>query len=192
MDTAPAGSLVGTRHWVVAAVFVIVATAVGACGAVEPPPVAPIVGGPVVCQGVPAPVCQQAVAEARANAAPNETIVQVRIACNGGTCTKDVGDAQVDVLYANGRRDTSTWGWTGEVAPILELPVDPICNGIPDEPCRDAALSLFGAITDQDVVSIVVTCDSPECTATRGEAAVIATSAGGATETTDYGYEGEN
>ncbi|CAN5607722.1 hypothetical protein BH20CHL7_BH20CHL7_13180 [soil metagenome] len=172
---------------------------VGSLAACEPASQAtvPVEGiAPVECVGIPEATCREVVAGARGNAAPGTFPVSIRAVCAQPECTAASGDVQVDVQYSDGRRETYNMGWAGPAMPgdgpdVPEpgLTVEPICQGVPAVQCREMALGATGGGPDGlRLLSIVVVCTRPPCTATSGDGDSIATYEDGTRLTSGWSY----
>ena len=178
------------------AAFLLVAVLAAGCGgeAASPTPVEFI--PPVECIGIPAGTCQQIVTDARRNAQPGTFPVHIRAVCAQPPCTIQQGDVSVDIQYSDGRRDSYGMGWSGpgveEPPPAqVELPVEPVCQGVPAGPCRDRAVEFVASSEDvRDIRSIVVRCTAASCTDVQGEGETLITFADGDVLTSSWGYAG--
>lgn len=154
-----------------------------------------LMGPPVECVGIPAQTCQQIVADARGNAEPGTVPVRIRAVCTALPCTPQRGDVSVEVVYSNGRTDTYGMGWSSAPEPVppigpAELPVEPVCQGVPQGPCRDRALETVGADPNRAAIrGILVRCTAASCTDASGTGQTIVTYGDGGTSTSDWGYE---
>ncbi len=172
------------------------------------PPAAP----PIDCRGVPAETCRQAVDDARVNAKPGEFVVQIRVVCVAPSCTQASGEAQVDVLYTNGRHDNYGTRWDSAVDPAqpapaeppqpdgsepapAPLPVEPVCVGVPPGRCQDQADNGIDPAKEfghdpGEVVGIVVRCTVAMCTDEGGSGDTIVTYRDGTTSMGGWSYAG--
>jgi hypothetical protein len=175
----------------------ILGLALLAAGCIGDDPVASDFGPaqqPVECIGIPAQTCTEVVTDARRNADPGTIPVTIRAVCSRSFCTTRDGDAQIDIRYSNGRHDSFGIGWAAAVpgqvpAQPPTLAVDPVCQGVPPGPCRDAAE--FDDGSGRTIRAIVVRCTAPEgCSETRGGGDVIASYEDGSTTTGSWSYEG--
>jgi hypothetical protein len=143
--------------------------------ACEPAPVpgAPAGGGgapQIACQGVPNSVCKQAL---DTTGAAQGAVAQVIVRCSQPVCTEQSGEADVLVLFRDGRQVTSNYGWAAAPAvpaPLMTpppLPVEPICEGVPFQKCIDTAISGLDGSSADKVGKITVHC-SAVCTPTSG------------------------
>jgi hypothetical protein len=137
-----------------------------------PPAAVPGAGAPrIVCQGVPVSICNQAV---DTTGALQGTIGQVVVRCSKLPCTEQSGEAEVLIVFADGRREMSNYGWSSAPAdpvqiPLITpppLPVEPICQGVPFRKCIDMATGGLDGNTAA-VGKITVHC-SAVCTPTSG------------------------
>ena len=180
-------------------VGVVLAGFVASVAACEPAPQAtvPVEGvAPVECVGIPDSTCREVVANARANARPGSFPVTIRAVCAQAACTHASGEVTVEVLYSDGRRESSVMGWAGPAIPggdpgepAPDLAVAPICHGVPAVQCRDMAL----AATDEGppgsrVLSIVVRCTQPPCTAETGDGDTVVTFSEGTRRESSWSY----
>ncbi len=178
----------------------VVALMVSACGGSAQSTVIP--DQPLVeCVGVPPETCRQSLAEAQQNATPGTIVVQIRVVCTKLPCTLQNGEAKVDVLYSNGRTNSSGIGWAaaapmpaGPPQPAPPLPVKPTCLGLPvageTDNCLDFATSAMENVLDgREVVAIVVRCKPGPCTASGGAGETMLTFAGGTTQTSEWSYQ---
>jgi len=190
-----------TRRFVSILACLAVAFVLGACDVIAPPVPPPAAGGPpLVCQGVPAQICQQGLDDARNNADPGIPVVQVRIVCTSPPCTVQNGATQVDVLYANGRRDSfgSAWESAGEAAPapapdspepVPSLPVEPTCQGILERRCHDLARDAIIDLVDSTVVAaIAIRCEPGPCDPDNGAGTTTVTFQDGTITTWEFNY----
>lgn len=145
---------------------VLVATILlGACdGALATQPPQEPEGPPVVqCLGIPALTCNEhaaGIGPSGSGARP----VAIRITCTRAPCTPQQGEASVEIVYADGTRSSSGFGWVqaapGIVKPVppapVQPPVEPVCVRIDLETCQRMAEEQTGG----DIESITVTCDA--------------------------------
>lgn len=182
-----------SRTWWIVAILVLV---VGACdssggGATATP------AARVACNGVPQAPCDQAVASLEGSfGAP---IVQITVACTVAACTPTDGQVQIDMLLADGRRESSGYGYGSakpQPVPIVPpvLPVAPVCLGLPFATCKDMAESAIqdptagGAIARPRIARITVRCIGV-CTPTKGEGETRIDYVDGTNVTSSWGYE---
>lgn len=190
-------------------IAIVAIVAIAGCGA-------PVSSGPprsptISCLGVPADRCDAAVASA-ARSLPNTVLVSIEVSCVSGTCTRQSGAMDTVVTLADGsqlRSTTLSWmdpgdeplNANGSAAPsalasqdvppaVPEVPVEPICQGVPASICRTMAETAFGELSDEGVVQIVVRCTRPPCTAGHGTGSTVVTYADGIRRTSDWEYQG--
>jgi hypothetical protein len=142
------------------------------------PPAAPAVPGAdggapqVACQGVPDSICKQAL---DTTGATQGTVAQVIVRCSKPVCTEQSGEADVLILFRDGRQVTSNYGWASAPAapapiPVITPPalaVQPECQGLPLQQCQDMAISGLDGNFAAAVGKITVHC-SAICTPTSG------------------------
>lgn len=181
---------------------IVAAAMVCGCGMFDPVVLPP--APPVDCRGIPAATCGEIVKDARANAGePGVVPVSIRAVCTRAACTQAEGEVQVDVRYSDGREDHFTMGWSSAMdglgqprgpAPIASLPVEPVCQGVPAEMCREQAfvgLANGGLAPEPlEVGSIVVTCTRVPCTEAAGDGDTTVTYVDGSTHAASWSYEG--
>ena len=113
------------------AALATVAVALVAVACIPPAgPAPPVDPQRVVCQGVPPAACRQALEAISSNpgGAPNGVIARVVVRCTLPVCTDATGETQITVFYADGRQETSGYGWSS--APAMPVPpVDPGNSG---------------------------------------------------------------
>ena len=164
------------------------------CGIVaDGPTVAP--GAPFACIETSQHICQQTLRDAQNNADPGTTVVALRVVCTSPPCTDQGGEVSVEVAYSNGRRDSYTNAWAGAVEPEpvpepTELPIEPVCGGIPREQCLEFAASVFTGVDPSTVVSIVLRCTST-CTTASGDGETLVTFNDGTSITNGWSYAGQ-
>lgn len=169
--------------------------ALAGCGGVAETPRPVDVGPPIECTRIPAQTCQEIVANARREADPGTVPVRIRAMCTRAVCTPQGGDVSVEILYSNGRTDQYGMGWAGAVGvdpgppqPVEPLPVQPICQGIAPDPCRERAIEAWSEhVGRRDVRGITVRC-AAVCTPEHGTGTTFVTFADGTTTTADWGY----
>jgi hypothetical protein len=182
----------GLRLRIVAAIVAIGLAAAG-CGIVDSPPsLAP--GPAFTCVGVAQQTCQQMLRDAQTNADPGTVVVALQITCTKVPCTEQQGEASVEVGYSNGRRDSYSTGWAGAVAePELpvgpDLPVEPVCNGVPRETCIEFAQGAIVGADPTTIVSIVLSCEAA-CDPNGGTGETVITFSDGSAQTAGWSYEG--
>jgi hypothetical protein len=92
--------------------FLGLALLVAACIGEEPVATDPGPGQqPAGCIGIPSQTCAEIIADAKRNGDPGTVPVEIRAVCRHAVCTIQDGDAQVDIVYSNGRRDSFVMGW---------------------------------------------------------------------------------
>jgi hypothetical protein len=173
---------------------VAAAILIGACGGPDGSG-SPIPEPDVACVGVPQGPCDEAVASlVRSLEAP---AVQITVTCTVAACTASDGQLQIDVLLADGRRDSRGSGYGSAqqapepVAPPV-LTVAPICLGVPFASCRDVAESAVGSGVPGDVrppiARITVRCNGV-CTPAKGEGETRIDYVDGTNQISGWGYE---
>lgn len=166
----------------------------GGCGAPEPSG-SPSGGPAIACVGVPQAPCDEAVAELEGPfTAP---LVEIQVTCLIAACTPTDGQLRLDVLLANGQRESSgyTYG-SGQQGPVpVEPPVltvVPICLGLPFATCREMAQSAAGSVIPGDlrppIARITVRCIGV-CTPTKGEGETRIDFLDGTNMVSGWGYE---
>lgn len=183
-----------SRPWWIVVVLVLV---IGGCdssggGASATP------GPRVACNGVPQAPCDQAVASLEGSfGAP---VVQINVSCNVAVCTPTEGGVSIDVLLADGRRESSGYGYgSAQPQPVQidppVLTVAPVCLGLPFAQCKDMAQSAIqgdvGGVAGKrrpPVARITIRC-SGVCTPTKGEGQTRIDYVDGTNTTSSWGYE---
>jgi hypothetical protein len=133
-------------------------------------PAVPVGAQPVVCQGVPRAACQQAVDTIGGR---RGAVARVVVRCKQPVCSDATGEADVIIFFADGRQETSGYGWASAPAapvPVITqppLPVEPVCEGVPFQKCLEMATSGLDGSTAGAVGKITVHC-SAVCTPTSG------------------------
>src|SRR6476661_6820348 len=122
------------RRLVLIAILTILACA--GCGEPSPDPSAPIAptGPNITCLAVPASTCSQAMEGVRTNGSIVPAVA-IRVACTARLCTEAEGAVAVDVIYSDGSRSASGFGWSAAGNPVQipgppALPVVPVCIGV--------------------------------------------------------------
>ena len=148
---------------VAGAVLALVGVAACESGAVRPQP-PPVANPQVVCLGVPDQACRQAFDIT--GAAPG-SVAQIVVQCTAPICTLQNGEADVTVVFIDGRRESSGYGWGGGPAAPAPIPVNPpvpltivpACLGVPLAQCLDMAATGPEAVgVGPEVASITVRC----------------------------------
>lgn len=144
------------------------------------------------CRNVPAQHCQIALADARAGSASRLTELVVR--CTSPSCTPVEGEVDVEASWAGGNGASWSFGWSadeparpGVHGPPGPLPVQPVCLGVPDEACRQQAISGMPRGGPR-VESITVRCTTV-CTPAKGEGETVVRLVDGTSETSNWSYE---
>jgi hypothetical protein len=144
-------------------VFAILGLAACDSGGVRPQP-QPVANPQVVCLGVPDQACKQAF---DITGAVPGSVAQVVVQCSVPVCTIQNGEADVTVVFIDGRRESSGYGWAGAGAAPAPVPVKPpaaltfapVCLGVPLAQCLDmAATGPEGEGVGPEVASITVRC----------------------------------
>ncbi len=173
------------------------ALGIAAC---SPPAVPGVPGGgggapQVACQGVPDSVCRQAV---DSTGEVQGSVAQVVVRCSKPVCTEQSGEADVLVVFVDGRQVTSNYGWSSAPAdpvqvPLITpppLPVNPVCQGVPFQKCLDMATGGLDGSMAGAVGKITVHC-SAVCTPTSGTGETTYEFVDGRPSvTTSWAYEG--
>lgn len=158
-------------------VTLIVLAAIGAFGC-EPPHAQVVPLGPpeFLCQGVPDQVCKGALEST--GGGDTGSVVRVIVRCTTPVCTVAAGEADLTLIFIDGRQENSSYGWAGaepgpaEPVPVITrapLTVQPKCVGIPLQKCLEmASTGPSGAGTFGTVTAITVHCDTT-CTLTNGQ-----------------------
>jgi hypothetical protein len=178
----------------------IVAVLAAACG--EPPAEAtldPSLGPAapqVTCLGVPASKCAEFAKQATADGG-TVPLVAIRIVCSAAPCFEQSGQVAIDIVYADGRRDSTGTAWdtvrgTGapppQTAPPLPAGIKPTCIGLAQRLCNDMARNVMTeGMPGSVMVSVVVTCTAV-CNDRIGQGTTIATYDDGTTTTDQWGY----
>lgn len=189
------------------AVLAIAVGLLAGCGsptASSGPPASPTIS----CAGIPSAKCEEAVASV-ARSLPNSHPVSIEVMCVSGTCTPESGAMDTVVTLPDGSTlRSSTLSWSepgagsgvgtgdgvvppGEPAPAEPaIPIEPACQGVPAQMCRTMAETAFGELSTEAVISILVRCGRPPCTAEGGAGDTIVTYADGTTDTASWEYAG--
>jgi len=159
-------------------------------------PIVPGAAPQVACQGVPDKVCKEAfdtvVSDGRG------AIAQFVVRCSRPPCTLLNGEAEILIVFADGRRESSSYGWASEPAapqpiPVITPPplvVEPVCDGVPAPRCIEMATGGLDGDTAGAVGKITVRC-SAVCTPTSGHGQNLYEFVDGRPEvTTDWAYGG--
>lgn len=175
-------------------IVLVVSILSGGCGGSDPS------GSPtgepnVACVGVPQAPCDDAVASLEGSF--SVPIVQITVACMVPACTPTDGQLRIDVLLADGRRESSGYGYgSAQPQPVQVDPpvltVVPICLGLPFATCKDMAESAVGSGVPSDlrppIARITVRCQGV-CTPTKGEGETRIDFVDGTNEVSTWGYE---
>ena len=154
-----------SRAAVAVAGAVLALLGVAACdsGAMRPQP-QPVANPQVVCLGVPDQACRQAF---DITGVARGSVAQIVVQCTAPVCTIQNGEADVTVVFVDGRREASGYGWAGAgaapapipVKPPVPLNIAPVCLGVPLAQCLDmAATGPEGEGVGPEVASITVRC----------------------------------
>ena len=157
----------------------------------QPPPVpaAPAGGGvapQVVCQGVPDSVCKQAFDTVGAGS--RGAVAQLVVRCSKPICTEQLGEADVLIIFVDGRRETSNYGWASAPAAPAPIPLitQPALAVQPE--CQEMATSMDPEEMARPIESIIVRCNGV-CTPASGQGQTIVHHADGSTDLTiDWVY----
>ncbi len=149
----------------------------------------------VACVGVPQRPCEEAAASlVRSLEGP---AARITVTCTVTACTDTDGQLQIEVLLADGRRDSRALGYgSNQQAPEpVELPVltvVPICLGVPFPTCKEMAESAVGSRVPGDVqpaiARITVRCKGV-CTPTKGDGETRIDFVDGTNQVSGWGYE---
>lgn len=130
----------------------------------------PVSNPQVVCLGVPDQACKQAF---DVSGAVPGSVAQIVVQCTVPICTVQNGEADVTVVFIDGRRESSGYGWAGgagaapapvPVRPPVPLTIAPVCLGVPLAQCLDIAVTgPDGEGVGPEIASITVRC-SDVCT----------------------------
>jgi hypothetical protein len=113
----------------------------------------PVANPQVACLAVPDQACKGAF---DISGAVPGSVAQVVVQCTAPVCTNGNGEADVTIVFIDGRRESSGYAWAGAEAPLM---IAPVCLGVPLAQCRDmAATGPEGEGVGPDVASITVRC----------------------------------
>lgn len=187
------GAAVRTPRRLIAIVLALAAVGILGCTPAPPPPGIPGGAAQVACQGVPDSICKQAL---DTTGAAQGTVAQVVVRCSQPVCTEQSGEADVLMVFVDGRRETSNYGWASAPAapvPLITpppLPVEPTCEGVPFQNCRDMAINGLDGSMAGEVGKITVHC-SAVCTPTSGSGETMYDFVDGRPSvTSSWNYEG--
>jgi hypothetical protein len=171
-----------------------VAILVGACGGPEPSG-SPTGGPAIACVGVPQAKCDEAVASLEGSfSAP---MVEIQVTCLVAACTPIDGQLMLDVLLADGRRESTGYAYgSAQPGPVQAeppvLPVVPICLGLPFATCKEMAESAVDSVIPADlrppIARITVRCLGV-CTPTKGEGETRIDFVDGTNQVSGWGYQ---
>jgi hypothetical protein len=179
--------------------FLLAALLFAACGGetIETPPD----GAPAFdCVGVPIPTCEQILREQRDAARGAAPIVGATIRCTSATCSEAEGEVTISVVFADGTRTESGYGWA--MAPPVapggpdpdpfeppKPPVQPTCIGVDEGNCQNAATNALMEFGDPaPIASITVTCGGV-CTPTEGSGTTVIVIADGTRQEFHWDYQ---
>ena len=117
----------------------------------------------VACLAVPDQACKGAF---DITGAVPGSVAQIVVQCTAPVCTNDNGEADVTVVFIDGRRESSGYAWAGAEAAPAPIPATtctphdrPVCLGVPLAQCIDmAATGPEGEGVGPEVASITVRC----------------------------------
>jgi hypothetical protein len=124
-------------------------------------------------------------------------MVEIQVTCLVAVCSPTDGQLRIDVLLADGRRESSGYAYgSAQPAPVpVEPPVltvVPICLGVPFPTCKEMAESAVGSVIPADlrppVARITVRCKGV-CTPTKGEGETRIDFVDGTNMVSGWGYE---
>jgi hypothetical protein len=163
------------------------------CGDPSPDESAAPIGPGITCIGIPASTCSQAMEGVRSNGS-RVPPVAIRVTCTARVCNESDGAVSVEVVYADGSRSSSGFGWSAAGKPVQVpgppvLTVVPVCIRLDQEHCRSMAENAQGGRRfPPPIRSIVVTCTGV-CGPAKGSGTTVITYADGSTDNGDWTYE---
>lgn len=178
------------RWWIVATLVLLVGACDSSGGGASATP-APS----MACIGVPQAPCAQAVASLEGSS--GVPVVQITVACTVAACTPTEGSVSIDMLLADGRRESSGYGYgSAQPQPVPIVPpvltVAPVCLGLPFATCKDMAESAVGSDVPGNrrppIARVTVRCIGV-CTPTKGEGETRIDYVDGTNQISSWGYE---
>jgi hypothetical protein len=175
---------------------IAIATLLLAAGCGDPPTDASTApsGPAITCVGVPAGACARAVENIGSNGS-RVPPAAMRVTCTAPFCSHREGAVTIDVVYADGTRSSSGYGWAA-AAPAGQAPgppaltVVPTCIGIDRQHCQSLAQDAQGERpVPPRVRSIIVTCTAV-CGAVGGTGTTVISYDDGTSEQSGWSYDG--
>lgn len=178
-----------------AAGLVLVAIVVAGCGG-EETVASPDSVPAFECLGVPNATCEQILRDT----AENRPVVAARVRCTSAGCSDARGEVSIEIVYADGSRSQSGYGWDsapgiGAPGPVPvpadppPLPVAPECLGVDEDHCLDAATNALVEYGDPaPIASITVTC-AGICTESDGSGTTVIVVADGTRQESQWSYQ---
>lgn len=168
---------------------------IAACGAADDSG-SPLAAPPTACLGVPQGPCDDAIASMEGSF--GSPVVRAIVSCTVVVCTPADGEVQIDLLLADGRRESSGYGYgSAEPQPVPINPplltVVPVCLGVAFPTCKDMAENALqgaggtGPGVRPPIVQITVRCNGV-CTPTAGQGETRIDYADGTYATSSWGY----
>ena len=123
-----------------------------------------------------------------------------RVRCTSARCSEAQGEVSIEIVYADGSRSQSGYGWESapgiggpEPVPVPvdppSLPVEPKCLGVDEEHCLDAATNALVEYGDPaPIASITVTC-ARTCTQSDGSGTTVIVVADGTRREFQWDYQ---
>jgi hypothetical protein len=147
----------------------------------------------VACIGVPAGACARAVEETGSSGS-SVPPAAIRVMCTAPSCSDREGAVRIGVVYADGTRSSSGYGWAaavpaGQAPGPPALTVVPTCIGIDRPHCQSLAQDAQGERpVPPHVRSIIVTCTAV-CGPVKGSGTTVITYVDGTTENSGWSYD---
>ena len=135
---------------------------------------APVAAGARECIGLAEAICEDLLESV--SSGRNVQPIGWRVRCLD-VCDNDSGEAEVSLRFADGRTETSTMGWVGDIGGpgLAPDPPDPRvqqqCLGVPDSECQSEWSTSMENLTPEqraNAVIVIVQCIET-CTEARGQ-----------------------